>query len=771
MSSPAILITQCLQHDFVAPIGRYEPLPNLLHIGFEEARRLLGENPAEGPVARTMAWAYQQADSRLGLIHIRDWHNPLDPAQQQHLKQFGEHCVRDTAGAEFAFAIPDAMQKKAAIVDASGLNDFLDTTLAQTLADMARPDTRFGIAGVWTEAKISFLAYELRTRFPESEIAVCSALTASSSRSDHFLALEHLKKILGVRIIDSVGGFVEFLGGEVEDAPLLQPSTSEPVLELEGEMQAGDIDRKLLSYLFRDCSRVRATPLSGGFSGNLVLGCEGIDRERRKQVPHVIKIGPREAIGRERASFEQIEHVLGNVAPRITDFADWGERGAIKYRYASMGGGITNTLQRRYMEGMPHAELERIFDTVFAEQLARLYSSSEREAVDLFDYYAFSPQWAPSVRKKVEALIDAPADEESVSLPGSIRAPNICSFYENRLATMPRQPGRSWWFAHVHGDLNGANIILDANSNVWLIDFFHAHRGHILKDLIKLENDLLYIWTKIDNEEDFVAATRLTDQLLEVRDLAAPLPPANSLVAASPTLLRAWESIRLLRKYYPALLGSDRDALQLLIGQLRYAVHTLGFDECNRWQRLWALYAAGQISARIEKLSKNSGPLRVDWLSPTLPSVGLTLLPGRKDYGRNLSEDMAALRMQGATHLLTLVTADELAGYGVETLSDCASNMGISVLHEPIIDQQACATEQMNRIKVWIDEALSRNGRVVIHCVAGLGRSGMVAAAYLSHYGHTPESAIQLVRTSRSPRALETAMQEEFVHQYAAEFP
>src|SRR5437870_822616 len=69
----AILITECLQNDFVAPISKHDPLPNLLHVGYEEARRLLGENPREGPVARAMAWAAEQEG--LAVIHIRDWHD------------------------------------------------------------------------------------------------------------------------------------------------------------------------------------------------------------------------------------------------------------------------------------------------------------------------------------------------------------------------------------------------------------------------------------------------------------------------------------------------------------------------------------------------------------------------------------------------------------------------------------------------------------------------------------------------------------------------
>ena len=60
--SKAILFTQCLQNDYVKPIGKYDPLPNLVHVGYEESVRLMGLIPSEGPVANTMKWAY---DSKL----------------------------------------------------------------------------------------------------------------------------------------------------------------------------------------------------------------------------------------------------------------------------------------------------------------------------------------------------------------------------------------------------------------------------------------------------------------------------------------------------------------------------------------------------------------------------------------------------------------------------------------------------------------------------------------------------------------------------------
>jgi protein-tyrosine phosphatase len=583
------------------------------------------------------------------------------------------------------------------------------------------------------------------------------------------MALTQLETLLGVKVIDSVGGFVDFLGGSLDEAPLHTPQSYRPQLELAPPLAPDATDRELIAYLFRDCATVSARELSGGFSGNLVLGCESIDRERRRQVPHVVKIGPRDPIGRERAAFEQIEQVLGNSAPRITEFADWGWRGAIKYRYAAMHAGGVSTFQRLYMNALPLTEVDAILDTVFGEQLARLYSAPEREAADLFDYYMFSSQLAPGVRRRVEALIGKRADDATVKLPGGIETPNVCRFYEEKLAALPRQRARSWWFAHVHGDLNGANIILDSHRNVWLIDFFHTHRGHILKDLAKLENDLLYIWTPVTNAQELAAAARVTDLLLGTRDLGRELPQPERFDISAPHLLRACHTARKLRSFYPGLLAADRDPLQLLVAQLRYAVHTLGFDECNPWQKLWALYTAGHAAAKIEMRLTASGPLRVDWLAPVRPDLGITLLPGRRDYGRDLPADLAALRAAGATHLLTLVSPDELADYGAEALPERARDAGFVCYDEALLDQQATTLAQMDRIACWLDDAFAAGGRVVLHCVAGLGRSGMVAASYLARSsGMSAGAAIALVRSRRSPRAVETAAQVEFVHRYAA---
>ena len=560
-----LLITQCLQNDFVAPLGPDQPLPNLLHIGSAEAERLKGQ------LQNFMKWAH--GAPHLAIIHVRDWHDPEDPAQQEHLRRFGLHCLEGSAGADFPFEV-DA---RAELVDTRSFNDFQESRLPELLKEKGAQPRGVGLCGVWTEAKVFFLAYELVTRYPHFEVAVCSALTASSSRHQHFSALSRMERLLGVRVIDSVGEFVEFLDGKERSwRPAPAFHASHP--ELQGASPLDEQDARLVRYLFRDCRELSWKSLDGGFSGNLVLGVESFDLEGHRQVPHVVKIGPRAAMARERTAFERVQPVLGNNAPLITDFVDYEGRGALKYRYASMGG-KTTTFQKLVESGASVEQVCSVLDTVFGEQLMRFYGAARLENCCLLEHYGFSSRWAESVARKVRELLPFPGLDDSV-----------VSFYAHTLKELPRSSD-SCYQAYVHGDLNGANIILDRNSNVWLIDFFHTRRAHALMDLIKLENDLLYIFTKVE-ESELEEAFRLSDALAALCDLNGELP---DLAFDSSRLERAWAVVRHLRGFYRFVIREDGDPKQARLGQLRYAVHTLGFEESSLNQRRWALYTAGAL--------------------------------------------------------------------------------------------------------------------------------------------------------------------------------
>jgi protein-tyrosine phosphatase/nicotinamidase-related amidase len=768
----SLLITQCLQNDFVKPIGRFDPIPNQLHVGHAEALRLLGENPSEGPVERVMQWAYAQPDELVRVVHVRDWHDKDAPEQRSHLAQFGEHCIRDSEGARFAFREPDRHGKDVALINSVTLNDFEGTGLHEILARYQPGGCRVGLTGVWTEAKILFLAYEIRTRFAEYEIAVCSALTASSSRQHHFQALSQLERIIGVRVIDSVGEFVEWLGGRTSNIPLLGLHEQLPQITID----QGPLDpaaATLVRFLFRDCKSVALKVLGGGFSGNLVAGTTSVDLHGHEQVPHVIKIGTRDTMGRERTSFERIQNVMGNNAPQISDFADFDDRGAIKYRYASMGGNFSTTLQKQYQSGLELAEVERILETVFGEQLMRLYKAATLESGDLLEHYYFSPERAPGVQRAVERIVGHAVPGDTIEIVPGVEVGNPAVFYRS-LARLPARAQDRFHQAYVHGDLNGQNIVLDGHDNVWLIDFFHTRRAHVLMDLVKLENDLFYIFTPVRDDDELREAFKLTDALMNVQDLWAPLP--ESCPSQLPQMQRAWATMRMLRSHYAKLVQSDRAPLQLYVAMLRYAGHTLSFDEPTPLQLKWALYTASRCADVVRRMLTASTRLRVDFLDSLAMlamldhdepgKVGLTILPGRKDWRRHLDEDLDALRDAGIDAIVCLVPLEELERYGVPELLDAYRTRGFDVLHVPLLDQLGAAPATLREAVDWIDTRARGGKRVLVHCVGGLGRSGMVVASWLRSRGTTTDDALAIVRAARGPRAIETSIQEASVRDF-----
>lgn len=769
-SKKSILITQCLQNDFVKPLKRFEALPNSLHVGHEEALRLLGENPEEGPVSKTMKWAYDQNEKNLEIIHIRDWHAPTDSFQKEHLRQFGNHCIQDTEGADFAFEVDKTRDVK--IVNASGLNDFVNTDLEKYLMAYKNLETKVGLIGVWTEAKISFLAYDLRTRFPDMQIAVCSALTASSSRAHHFSALKQLKSILGVHIFHSIGEFTNFLVNDSE-TPILLPlptHSDTPELIFQNIEVVNKTDYDLIRYLFRDCAQVILKELSGGFSGNLVFSAESIDINGHKQTPHVVKIGQQELIGKERTSFEKIERVLGNSAPQISDFGDLNKRGALKYRYAAMGEGKSKTFQQLYASKISNKKIISYLDTIFMEQLAKLYKAGVFEACNLLDYYYFKPESAERVKENIENLLGQKADTEILTLPTGNTFYNPYYFYAKELEQIKPFALGNAYFSYIHGDLNGANIIIDSHENVWLIDFFHTHRGHILKDLAKLENDLLYIFTKIDTEEEFLEGIKLIDFLVRIKDLAASLPETNKMDFKSLEIQRTYNTLRHLRSFYSDLIKEDRNSIQLFIALLRYSVHTLSFDESNKFQKLLALYASGVYSHEIKSRLKERGTIRIDYFSEKIikkGKLGLTILPGRKDLGHILEKDIETIKNLGVTHIVTLVKDNEFHYYGVEDLMDYYHKAGFKVKRLPILDQKVPPFLKMQELVLWIDKNLEKGANIMIHCAGGLGRAGLTASCYLTYKGFSPEEAIKEVRVIRSQRAVETLVQEKYVSDFA----
>jgi len=175
-----------------------------------------------------------------------------------------------------------------------------------------------------------------------------------------------------------------------------------------------------------------------------------------------------------------------------------------------------------------------------------------------------------------------------------------------------------------------------------------------------------------------------------------------------------------------------------------------------------------------EILTSTNSPLRIDTI--TLPGnrgqIGMTFCPGKKDrvysdniWDRDLDTDLDVISAWGADAVVTLLEEFELEMLGVSALPVLPQNKGIEWHHLPIRDVDI--PDRLFEEK-WLESGqrlrtiLTYNGKVLLHCRGGIGRTGTIAAKLLVEFGFKPSDAINLVRRTR-PGSIETVAQEQYV--------
>jgi len=127
--------------------------------------------------------------------------------------------------------------------------------------------------------------------------------------------------------------------------------------------------------------------------------------------------------------------------------------------------------------------------------------------------------------------------------------------------------------------------------------------------------------------------------------------------------------------------------------------------------------------------------------------------------------DLEGVADWGANGLVCLLEHHELSMHKIEHLPQEVEALGMWYKHLPIVDMGIPTQEFEDNWAVEgerIRHALRIGERVIFHCYAGLGRTGMMAARILVEMGMEHEAAIREVRRSNR-RRIQTKGQSAYV--------
>ncbi len=147
----------------------------------------------------------------------------------------------------------------------------------------------------------------------------------------------------------------------------------------------------------------------------------------------------------------------------------------------------------------------------------------------------------------------------------------------------------------------------------------------------------------------------------------------------------------------------------------------------------------------------------------------MTHMPG--GYKSPRDADLQALQSHGIDLLICLVEDWELGHLEPpETLQErrqATQNHAMDFFHHPIEDFAAPDLQAAYHTIEHIHKCLTEGKTIIMHCWAGLGRAGTMAACLLVHRGMTAQDAIHTVRWVR-PGAIQSQSQEALIAAFAA---
>lgn len=152
------------------------------------------------------------------------------------------------------------------------------------------------------------------------------------------------------------------------------------------------------------------------------------------------------------------------------------------------------------------------------------------------------------------------------------------------------------------------------------------------------------------------------------------------------------------------------------------------------------------IADRFGSIVKDMHPLK--WITPQI-AVG---------PAPHSQTDLEAIKTSGVKAILNLCAE-------CYDLNEIESAAGFDVHWLPVADDEAPELDAAQTAVDWIDSILADQGKVLIHCRFGIGRTGTMATAWLLRQGYSFDDALELL--SDTPAEPKSRRQWAFLDQFS----
>jgi ADP-ribose pyrophosphatase len=455
---------------------------------------------------------------------------------------------------------------------------------------------RFVLVGCHTDKRIFIAATFLRDVLGFENVAVCSHLVGSPIREAHLASLVHGFPSSGVRVFLDLGQAAKFVGSDASafSAFGCHPCRITPT----GARRALSAERRsIIEFLCMHWTKAELTPLQGGYTGSLLFLANGWKGPSRTE-PMVLKVDRYAQMRREIEGYQEVKDLFGKNVPTFTYPVTLGESTGVGMELAAMEG-RPETLQDSFEAAEGDESTSRFMrrlDKALDLVVEKLYRNT-RVSSWVVPYRRFelhTRQQLDWLRENVGYVVEYAEQAKASEMPMPVEV------IENMLRLIAaNEDGVEGEACLAHGDLNLKNVICDEGDNIWFIDWTHSDLYPVEMDFAKIENDVKFIMSKQFEVDDLPRLRRFEEYLLANREPAEAnrLPKALTFVKWDLRFRKTLDAVRRIRQACFSLKSEKDDWLTYRVALLKYALHTLSFDErrelgeCGVTQLLHALYS------------------------------------------------------------------------------------------------------------------------------------------------------------------------------------